>query len=54
MFTPYEKMSKKQQKELNNQKRVTWGFQPVTRVKQSGKAYSRKKDYFKPEWKWSD
>lgn len=37
------KMSKKAQKELNNQKRVTWGFSPVSRVKPSKKIYNRKK-----------
>lgn len=37
------KMSKKAQKELNSQKRVTWGFSPVSRVKPSKKIYNRKK-----------
>ena len=36
------KMSKSAQKELNNQKRTTWTFSPVTRVKQSKKLYDRK------------
>lgn len=37
------KMSKKAQKELNSQKRVTWDFSPITRVKPSKKIYSRKR-----------
>lgn len=41
-FVPYEKMSKKAQKEYNAQKRGTWSFNPVTRVVKNGKAYSRK------------
>lgn len=39
------KMSKKAQRELNAQKRVTWNLSPVSRVKQSGKIYSRKKKF---------
>lgn len=42
-MTPYNKMSKKAQKEMNAQKRVSWGFSPVSRVKPSAKAYSRKR-----------
>ena len=37
------KMSKKARRELDNQKRVTWEFSPVSRVKPSGKLYSRKR-----------
>lgn len=40
---PYNKMSKKKKKELDDKKRVTWGFSPVPRVKQSKKIYSRKR-----------
>jgi len=41
---PYEKLSKKQQREYNNQKRVTWGdFSPVTRRPENSKAYNRAK-----------
>lgn len=36
------KMSKKARKELDRQKRETWPFSPVSRVKQSRKLYSRK------------
>jgi len=37
------KMQKKAQKELNNQKRVQWDFCPVTRIKASKKVYDRKR-----------
>lgn len=43
-FVPKEKMSKKAQKELNRQRRVTWGFSPVTKTVESKKIYSRKKN----------
>lgn len=42
-MTSRNKMSKKAQKELNSQKRVTWGFSPVSRVKTSKKVYDRKR-----------
>ena len=41
---PKNKMSKRLQKELNAQKRVEWGFKPVTRVTGSGKAYNRQRE----------
>lgn len=42
-FIPYEKMSKKQQKEVNNKKRNDWGIcKPITKVIESDKKYSRK------------
>ena len=42
-FTPYEKLSKKKQRELNALKRGTWGsFDPVTRKPQNPRAYNRK------------
>lgn len=42
-FVPYEKMSKKAQKEYNAAKRGTWGsLNPVTRMSKNGKAYNRK------------
>lgn len=44
-MTTFNKLSKKAQRELNNQKRVTWDFNPVSRVKQSKKIYSRKRRY---------
>jgi hypothetical protein len=37
------KLSKKARKELDKQKRVTWDFSPVSRVKQSKKIYNRKR-----------
>lgn len=36
------KLSKKAQKELNNQQRNYWPVKPVTRIVPSGKVYSRK------------
>ena len=49
-FVPFEKLSKRQQRELNNQKRKTWGeINPVTRRPENPKAYNRKKAR-----KWSD
>jgi hypothetical protein len=39
----YSKMSKKAQKEYNSQRRVTWEFSPVSRVKSSKKVYNRKR-----------
>lgn len=41
---PFEKLSKRQQRELNAQKRVTWGeLNPVTRRPENSKAYNRAK-----------
>lgn len=43
-FIPYEKLSKKKQRERNAAKRVTWGaFNPVTRRPANPKAYNRQK-----------
>ena len=42
-FIPKDKLSKKAQKELNSQRRVTWDFSPVTKTVDSRKIYSRKK-----------
>ena len=42
-FIPYEKLSKKQRREHDNKRRVTWGFSPVTRNAQNPKAYNRQK-----------
>ena len=39
----YEKMSKKQKKAYNQKRRVVWEFSPVTRKKESGKSYDRRK-----------
>lgn len=47
-FIPYNKLSKKKQKELNKKKRNTWGsLNPVTRKPKNPKAYDRKKAH---EW----
>ena len=49
-FIPYEKLSKKKQRELNARKRKTWGnVNPVTRRTENPKAYNRQKTR-----KWSD
>ena len=42
-FIPKEKLSKKAQKELDRQRRVTWDFSPVTKAVDSRKIYSRKR-----------
>ena len=42
-FIPKDKLSKKAQKELNRQRRVTWEFSPVTKTVDSRKIYSRKR-----------
>lgn len=43
-FVPFEKLSKKKQRELNAQKRGGWGgFNPVTRKPKNPKAYDRRK-----------
>lgn len=42
-FVPFEKMSKRKQREINNSKRNTWGdFDPTTRVESLG--YDRQKE----------
>lgn len=49
-FIPFEKMSKKKQKEINQKKRTSWnGLNPVTRKSKNLKAYNRKKVL-----KWKD
>ena len=49
-FIPFEKLSKKKQKELNNKRRNTWGdLNPVTRKPANPKAYVRQKSR-----KWKD
>ena len=42
-FVSKEKLSKKAQKQLNRQRRVTWAFSPVTKTVESKKIYSRKR-----------
>lgn len=42
-FIPYEKLSKKEKKKINNKKRQDWGTcNPTTKVVPSKKEYSRK------------
>ena len=48
-FTPYEKLSKKKQRELDARRRNVWTISPVTRKPENSKAYNRKKAQ-----KWSD
>ena len=49
-FVPYEKLSKKQRKEIDKAKRATWGgVIPVTKRIESAKAYNRKKHQ-----RWTD
>lgn len=49
-FIPYEKMSKKKKKEINQKKRSTWnGLNPITRKSKNLKIYNRKKVL-----KWND
>ena len=43
-FIPFEKLSKKEQRKRNQQKRSTWGaLSPVTRRSETPKAYNRRK-----------
>lgn len=43
-YIPYEKLSKKKQRELNKKRRSTWGgLSPVTRNTANPKAYNRQK-----------
>ena len=48
-FIPYEKLSKKEKRKIDQAKRQTWGeLNPVTRKPANSKAYSRKKSQ---DWK---
>ena len=43
-FTPYEKLSKKEKRKVDQARRQTWGgLNPVTRKPESSKAYNRRK-----------
>lgn len=42
-FVPQKKQSKKAQKKAAKQRRVTWGFSPVSRKVESKKHYNRKR-----------
>lgn len=51
-YIPFEKLSKKQQRKVNAQKRVTWGeLSPVTRKPENSNAYNRAKAR---SWKYSN
>jgi len=54
-FIPYEKLSKKEKRKIDQAKRQTWGeLNPVTRKPENSKAYNRnkarnwKRDYHEP------
>lgn len=40
-LVPRDKLSKKQRRELDRLRRVTWGFDPKSRRVESAKAYKR-------------
>jgi len=43
-FVPYEKLSKKQKREIDSRARATWGaMSPVTRKPERSNVYNRKK-----------
>lgn len=43
-FVPFEKLSKRKQKELNDSKRGSWnGVNPITKRSENKKIYNRKK-----------
>lgn len=43
-FIPYEKLSKKEKRKIDQARRQTWGeLNPVTRKPESSKAYNRRK-----------
>lgn len=48
-FIPKDKLSKKKQKELNNEKRNFWMINPITKVTKDINIYDRNKD--KKKWK---
>ena len=43
-FVPFEKLSKKKQKELNNLSRNTWSIDPTTRREENGYKRHKEKD----------
>ena len=48
-FIPYEKLSKKEKRKMDQAKRQTWGqLNPVTRKPANSKAYNRRKSQ---DWK---
>ena len=48
-FIPYEKLSNKEKRKINQARRQTWGeLNPVTRKPENSRAYNRKKTQ---DWK---
>ena len=48
-FIPYEKLSKKEKRKIDQARRQTWGeLNPVTRKQENSKAYNRKRTQ---DWK---
>ena len=48
-FIPYEKLSKKEKRKMDQARRQTWGeLNPVTRKPENSKAYNRRKSQ---DWK---
>ena len=48
-FIPYEKLSKKEKRKMDQARRQTWGeLNPVTRKPENSKAYNRKRTQ---DWK---
>ncbi|MBR5125938.1 MAG: hypothetical protein IKU68_04295 [Oscillospiraceae bacterium] len=44
-FIPYEKLSKKEKRKLNQARRQTWGcLNPVSRKPENSRAYNRQKE----------
>ena len=48
-FIPREKLSKKKQREMNAQSRMTWTISPVTRKSADPKIYNRSKAKIRKE-----
>ena len=42
-FIPYEKLSKRERKARDAERRMTWGMNPVTRRPRNPRAYDRRK-----------
>ena len=43
-FVPYEKLSKKKQREINAMRRNVWSINPITRKPMKSYAYNRKRE----------
>lgn len=48
-FIPFEKLSKKERKRLNSEKRTSWSLNPVTRKPDNPKAYKRKETHLEDD-----